>query len=83
MATVEAQMGANQRKRRLITLPRAFAREHAYAVADELHDPKACPLPQTVVMFGDHLGSGIYYDAREVEMYMGLERASCAPCEEM
>ena len=49
------------------------ALQHAYAAADELHYPKACPLAQTVVLFGDYLECGIDYDAREVEMYMGLE----------
>ena len=71
---------------------RAYLRnalQHAYVVADELHDPKACPLAQTVVFFGDHSESGIYYAAREVEMYMGTGPhllnyiSSCAPCEEM
>ena len=85
------QLASDERKRQQggwlsIDGFRAYVRnalQHAYAVTDELHDPKACPLAQTVVLFGDHSENGIYYDAREVEMYMGLERASCDPCEGM
>jgi len=90
-ALAQMQLASDERKRQQggwlsVDGFRAYVRnalQHAYVVADELHDPKACPLAQTVVLFGDHSESGIYYAAREVEMYMGLERASCAPCEEM
>jgi hypothetical protein len=50
---------------------------HAYAITDELHDPTACPLAQTVVLFGDLSEGAVYYAAREVEIYLGLEKNSC------
>jgi hypothetical protein len=50
---------------------------HAYAIADDLHDPKACPLTQTVVLFGGESEKAVYYAAREVEIYLGLEKNSC------
>ena len=54
------------------------ALHHAYEIAGQLHDPRQCPLEQTVVLFGDHSHETTYYAAREVEVYLGLERDSCA-----
>ena len=53
------------------------ALHHAYEIAENLHDVRQCPLAQTVVLFGDHADETIYYAAREVEVYLGLERDSC------
>jgi len=90
-ALAQMQLASDERKRQQggwlsIDGFRAYVRnalQHAYALTDELHDSNACPLAQTVGLFGDHSKNKIYYDAREVEMYMGLERASCDPCEGM
>jgi len=60
---------------------RTFVRSalhHAYEIAGQLHDPAQCPLARTVVLFGDHSNETMYYAAREVEVYLGLERDSCA-----
>jgi len=59
---------------------RAYVRSalhHAVEISEQLHDPKACPLAQTVVLFGDHSDGTVYYAAREVEVYLGLGRGSC------
>ena len=53
------------------------ALHHAGAIAEQIHDPRVCPLAQTVVLFGDH-SEGTVYAARELEMHLGLERDSCA-----
>ena len=83
-AQAQMELAADERKRQqggwLSDGFRTYARKalhHAYAIADELHDPKACPLAQTVVLFGDLSEGAVYYAAREVEIYLGLEKNSC------
>jgi hypothetical protein len=83
-AQAQMEFAADERKRQqggwLSDGFRTYARKalhHAYAITDELHDPTACPLAQTVVLFGDLSEGAVYYAAREVEIYLGLEKNSC------
>ncbi len=80
----QIELAADERKRQqgewLSDGFRTYARKalhHAYAIADELHDQKACPLAQTVVLFGGLSEGAVYYAATEVEIYLGLEKNSC------